>query len=630
MIRLMRNPLILLSTLCLAAASLRADVQLSAVQFPERSSVKLQLIPTNRVSPAEAEASVKFKEGQARIEVEHERLPAAILFGGDVTSYVVWAVARDGNAENLGELISNGTKGTSEYRSGQKEFALLITAEPYPMVLAPSDLVVFTSAAPPAKKARSTPISLSTLAPGARRTNEQIGSMSYRGADPLDLVQAQHVLAQAQQMSADRYNPDAVRDAKIALAQATNLFAAGKTREGIDYARRSLSLSSTAIRDTQKRLAEQAAADAAARRAAQLQSLEQQRTSAQEQAATAQAQALDAREQAMTAREQLSRSQQQLSDARMQASAAQEQLMGLQQRAQQAQQDAAAAQERAAAAGLSAEAAETARREAEESRRRAEALAEQAQTARAEAERTSSAAEAAASALESQKRQLETRVGETEAEKRQLETRVGQTEAENARLRKEREDLTAQVRTALSSVAQITQTARGVVVNLPDILFDTNKATLKQNAQVAMGKLAGIVSVFPNINLRIEGHTDSTGTDAINDRLSRERAASVMAFLKAQGVAAARLSAEGYGSKIPVADNGTVEGRARNRRVEIILAEGVIEGRVGIEDRRLKIGDRGQPNRRNRQSTINNRQPSWAPASWPVRSRPSSGRTGPG
>ncbi len=590
--RSIRNSLVLLAAFCLPAGRLRADVQLSAVQFPERSSVKLRFISTNRAAPAEAEASVKFKEGQARIEIEYEHLPPAILFGGDITSYVVWAVARDGNSENLGELIVGGPKGSSEYRTGQKEFALMITAEPYPMVLAPSDLVIFTSAAPPVKKARSTPITLATLLPGARRGNEQIGSMSYRGADPLDLVQARSVLAQAEQIGAERENPDAVRDARIALAQATNLFGAGKTREGIDYARRSVSLSSTAIRDTQRRMNERAAADAAARRAAQMQSLEQQRTSAQQQAASAQAQALDAREQAMAAREALSRAQQQLSDARQQAAAAQQDLNALQQQAQQAQSDAAAAQLRAAAAGLSAEASETARREAEESRRRAETLAEQAQSARAEAERTSSAAAEAAAALESQKRQLEARVGEsesqkrqleervgeTESQKRQLETRVGETEAENARLRKEREDLTGQVRAALSSVAQITQTARGVVVNLPDILFDTNKATLKQNAQVAMGKLAGIVSVFPNINLRIEGHTDSTGTDAINDRLSRERAGSVMAFLKAQGVAAGRLSAEGYGSKIPVADNGTVEGRARNRRVEIILAEGVIQG----------------------------------------------------
>ncbi len=112
----------------------------------------------------------------------------------------------------------------------------------------------------------------------------------------------------------------------------------------------------------------------------------------------------------------------------------------------------------------------------------------------------------------------------------------------------------------------------------PDILFDTNKATLKQNTQVALGKLAGIVSLFPNINLRIEGHTDSTGGDAINVPLARDRANSVMAFLQSQGVAARRMTAEGYASRIPVADNATPEGRAKNRRVEIILAEGVIQG----------------------------------------------------
>ncbi|MEP6993962.1 MAG: OmpA family protein [Acidobacteriota bacterium] len=562
--RLLSTAVVLWLTLLPLSA---AEVQLSAVQFPERSTVKLKMISTNRVAPAEADAAVKFKDGQARIEIEYERLPPAILFGGDITSYVCWAVARDGNAENLGELIVRDSKGGAEYHTGQKEFALLITAEPYPMVLMPSDLVVFSSAAPPVKKARSTPITLSTVALGGRRANEQIGGMTFSGSDPLDLVQAQNVLSQAQQMGADRYNADAVRDGKIALAQAANLYRGGKTREGVDYARRSLSLSSTAIRDTQKRMAEQAAADAAARRASEMQTLEQQKSSAQQQAATAQAQALDAREQAMSAREQLGRSQQQLADAQRQASAAQQQLMGLQQQAQQAQMDAAAAQERAAAAGLSAEAAETARREADESRRRAETLAAQAQAARAEAERTSTEAATAAASLESQKRQLETRVGETEAE--------------NARLRKERDDLSGQLNTALSSVAQITQTARGVVVNLPDILFDTNKATLKQPAQVAMGKLAGIVSVFPNVNLRVEGHTDSTGTDAINDKLSRERASSVMAFLKAQGVAGTRLSAEGYGSKIPAADNATVEGRAKNRRVEIILAEGVIKGAGG-------------------------------------------------
>ncbi len=567
-----RRALIAFASVLAAALPLAAaEVQVAAVQYPERSTVKLKLVPTDRVAPAEADAAVKFQGGQASVEIDYKNLPPAVLFAGDITSYVVWAVGRDGTAENLGELIVHSPNGGSEYRTGQKEFALLVTAEPFPLVLKPSDLVVFTSAAPPAKKAKSIVVGLPGLVPAARRGNEQIGGMRYAGTEPLDLVQAQSVLAQAQQMGAESVNPDAMRDANITLSQATNSYKAGRTKVGMDYARRSLSLSSTAIRDTQRRRAEEAAAAAAAKRAAEMSNLEQQRTAAEQQAAASERQALSAREQALAAREQAAAAQAELADAQRQAAAAQQQMTSLQQQAQQAQADAAAAQERAAAAGLSAEAADAARREADESRRRAESLAQQAETARAEAERTTAEAAAAATALETQKQELQ-------AQNVQLETRVGENEAELARLRKQRDDLAGQLDGALSSVAQITKTARGVVVSLPDILFDTNKATLKQNAQVAMGKLAGIVSVFPNINLRVEGHTDSTGTDAINDRLSRERANAVVSFLEGQGVAARRLTAEGYGSKIPVADNGTVDGRARNRRVEIILAEGVITG----------------------------------------------------
>ncbi len=562
--------LIRVSRIALAAAWLAAlplpaaEVQLAAVQFPERSSVKLPMVPTARVHPAQAKASVKVREGQASIEIEYERLAPALMFGGDVTSYVLWAVARDGTTENLGELTARNPSGSGEFRSGQKEFALLVTAEPFPLVLRPSDLVVFTSAAPSAKKYRSTPVLLSDSVSGIRHANENVGGMTYQGSEPIVLAQAQSVLTQAKQMGADKYNANALREAETSLAQSSNSFRAGREKVGIDYAQRSLALSSSAIRDTQKRLAEQAAADAAAQRAAQMRTLEEQRTSAEQQAAAAHQQALVAREQAVTAREQaaaaqeqLSRSQQDLAEAQRQAAGAQQQMTTLQQDAERAQQEAAAAQERATAAGLSAEAAEAARREAEESRSKAETLAAQAEAARLEAQRTGAAAAEAAATLETQKRQLE---------------------EENQRLVREREDLQLRLTTALSDVAQITRSARGIVVNLPDILFDTNKATLKPNAQVALGKLSGIVSVFPAINLRVEGHTDSTGTDAINDRLSRDRANSVMAFLQTQGVAASRMAAAGYGSRIPVADNGTPQGRAQNRRVEIILAQGEIQG----------------------------------------------------
>ena len=545
--RTVRTFLAALATIWLATLSASAtDVPLSVVQFPERSSIDLQLAATIRVAPATGEASVKFKEGQARVEIDYKKLPPAILFGGDVTSYVVWAVARDGHAENLGELIVRDSSGSGEYRTGQKEFALMVTAEPYYLVLQPSDLVCFTSLAPPRGKAPSASITFSGFGPATAFGNAQIGAMQYTGGQPVDLVQAQHVLDQAKHIGAEKYAADSIRQAEIALTQATNSFGAGNKKVGMDYARRSLSLSSTAIRDTRKQMAAEEAAAAAAKRAADMQALEQQKTTAQQQAAAAQEQALAERERALAAREQAAAAQAQLAQAQQQAAAAQQQMTTLQQQAAQAQQEATAAQERAAAAGLSAEAAEAARRDADDARKKAEALAAEAESAKARA-----------ATLEAQKEQLE---------------------KENERLVKERDDLAGRLTGALSEVAQISKTARGVVVNLPDILFDVNKATLKQNAQNALAKLAGIVSLFPAINLRIEGHTDSTGTDELNMRLSKDRAASVMGFLRQQGVGEKRMSAEGYGSKLPVADNATAEGRAKNRRVEIILAEGVIQG----------------------------------------------------
>jgi outer membrane protein OmpA-like peptidoglycan-associated protein len=547
-----------LVALCLAAVSLKAaDVPLAVVQFPERSGIDVALGASSRVVPAEAEAEVKYRDGQADVEVEAKKLPPAILFGGDVTAYVVWAVSRDAIAENLGELIVKNNKADSRFRTGQKEFAILITAEPYALVRKPSDLVCFTSVAPKPSKAQSTTVTYSAFSPTPRIGNAQIGSMRYTGDEPIEIIQAQHLLEHARAIGAEKYAPDSIRQADTTLAQATNSYKAGDQKVGVDYARRSISLSSTAIRDTERNLAAESAAAAAAKEAAERRALEQQTAAAQAQAAESQQQALSAREQALAAREQAYATQQQLDESRRQAVAAQEQMATLQQQASSAQQEATAAADRAAAAGLSAEAAEAARREADDARKKAEELASEASAARAESDRKTAEVATAAAKLERQNAQLQ---------------------QQNDTLVQERDDLAGQLDHALSSVAQITKTARGVVVNLPDILFDLNKATLKPNTQVALAKLAGIVELFPKINLRIEGYTDSTGTDELNMRLSRERAESVRSFLAQQGVASSRMTTGGYGPKFPVADNATAEGRAKNRRVEIVLAEGAIQG----------------------------------------------------
>ena len=115
-----------------------------------------------------------------------------------------------------------------------------------------------------------------------------------------------------------------------------------------------------------------------------------------------------------------------------------------------------------------------------------------------------------------------------------------------------------------------------MIVSLPDILFDTNEATLKDEAKVVIAKLAGILLILPELNLRVEGHTDSTGSADYNQGLSERRATTVRDFLAEQGIGGQRMMAVGYGLTRPVADNSTREGRAENRRVEIVIAEGVI------------------------------------------------------
>ncbi|MCJ0763705.1 OmpA family protein [Variovorax terrae] len=135
--------------------------------------------------------------------------------------------------------------------------------------------------------------------------------------------------------------------------------------------------------------------------------------------------------------------------------------------------------------------------------------------------------------------------------------------------------------TAGTGVA-VTQTPDNQLkLNIPsDVSFDTGRADIKPNLRPILDQFASGLSSQPNTEVRIIGHTDSTGTDAINDPLSMQRAASTRDYLTARGVDPNRVQISGRGSHEPVADNGTEAGRARNRRVEIFLAErAVAQGR---------------------------------------------------
>jgi outer membrane protein OmpA-like peptidoglycan-associated protein len=113
------------------------------------------------------------------------------------------------------------------------------------------------------------------------------------------------------------------------------------------------------------------------------------------------------------------------------------------------------------------------------------------------------------------------------------------------------------------------------------VLFDTGKYNLRVEAREKLAKLSGIVLAHPGLHLAVEGHTDSTGSDELNMKLSDQRANAVRDYLISQGLAADTISAQGFGKTMPVADNSTAAGRQKNRRVEIIVSGEVIGQKIG-------------------------------------------------
>jgi len=120
---------------------------------------------------------------------------------------------------------------------------------------------------------------------------------------------------------------------------------------------------------------------------------------------------------------------------------------------------------------------------------------------------------------------------------------------------------------------QAKQTERGMVLTLGDVLFDTNKATLKPGADQKIDRLATFLQKNPNERLIIEGYTDSTGSEEYNEELSQRRAQAVANVLAGQGVPASRYQVVGKGQAFPVASNATPAGRQQNRRVEIVFSD---------------------------------------------------------
>jgi outer membrane protein OmpA-like peptidoglycan-associated protein len=124
----------------------------------------------------------------------------------------------------------------------------------------------------------------------------------------------------------------------------------------------------------------------------------------------------------------------------------------------------------------------------------------------------------------------------------------------------------------LNSILQTRDSARGLIVSMSDVLFDTGQYSLKPGAREKLSKVAGILLAYPGLNIEVGGYTDNVGGDEMNQKLSEHRASSVRDYLVQQGVVTNSVTSKGFGNTLPVATNDNAAGRQQNRRVELVVS----------------------------------------------------------
>jgi len=201
----------------------------------------------------------------------------------------------------------------------------------------------------------------------------------------------------------------------------------------------------------------------------------------------------------------------------------------------------------------------------------------QSATARADIDRaTREKAEAEAARLAAVAAQ---QAAQAETDKAHLAT--GEANALRLQAEAEKTELRAQLLRQFNLVLETRDTARGLIVNMSDVLFDTAKYSLRPGAREKLAKVAGIISGHPGLRLEVEGHTDNVGGDDYNQQLSEHRGSSVRDYLTQNGIPEASVTTRGFGKTQPVASNDTSAGRQQNRRVELVVSGEIIGTEIG-------------------------------------------------
>jgi len=232
-------------------------------------------------------------------------------------------------------------------------------------------------------------------------------------------------------------------------------------------------------------------------------------------------------------------------------------------------------------AGASREASAKARANEESQRRvNAEAVTADAVRQRNEADRKNLDAQAAAQQAAYAQANAEKARNDAQADSDRNRAAAVSSDMQLQQAVQDREELRARLLQQFNLILETRDTARGLVVNMSDVLFDSGKFTLRPLAREKLAKISGIVLAYPSLKLAIEGNTDSVGTETFNQQLSEQRAEGVRSYLTKQGVPESSTTATGFGKTRPIASNDTSEGRQQNRRVELIVSGEVIGTKI--------------------------------------------------
>jgi outer membrane protein OmpA-like peptidoglycan-associated protein len=493
----------------------------AAINYRPRSGeTKVDFAGTTLLPQARGYADVSGEKGYIEIDARFENLQPATRFGPEYLTYVLWAITPEGRATNLGEVQVDDDDARIEVTTELQAFGMIVTAEPYFAVTQPSDVVVIENVVRDGTKGRVETVQANyeLLKRGTYLMNQDPSRLKVKlepGA-PLDLAEARNAVELARIAGADRYATDTFNKAAALLAEAE--IAREKRKRGNEVM-------------MPARQAAQTAEDA------RLISLQRQ----EEEFAAKQRQLAAEREREALAKAQAERERAQVERDRAQA-----------------ERDRAQAEEtRRRQAELAAQSAAQARAVAERERLEVEHARQEALKAQADAEAARAAADAARQAA----------AAEAEAARVQAQ----QAQAVAAQAEQEKNALRERLREQLSVILETRETARGLIVNLSDVLFDTGSATLKPGAREKLARVAGILASHPDLHIEIEGHTDSVGTDNYNQGLSERRAESVRTYLMQQRISPTAVEAGGFGESRPVATNDTAAGRQQNRRVELVV-----------------------------------------------------------